>query len=725
MADSLTNLIQSGREITASQLRSPKQGLAASVSRTRSRQSGSPAASPFAPEQFTAPSFAGNLPATILSSLYAGQGVPQEATGTMLGRFLEEMFRRGKGDDAAVMRAFEVVSRIEGSIADLNDQIAALSRELNKMAPVAEAERAPERPAGSRIPRTSPIKAPRAPSAASPPQPPREPPQTATGGDGGEERPSRGSRRFEHDLMRAGKAILAGAEISAEAIAEQLSVSAGRAAKLLAELTHREVISPVERGKRQPLVYGEKELAGRLGVRGAIPGVIQSEETGNAKRFTRMLRGVKVSAPPRRPPTVDEGTGDEPREYGLQSDPTKPPPQRGSLAERALRWALRRPRRDEQEYGLQSDPTKAPPEAGSRAERSLQRMLRWASHRERPAPKIVTPKVVRSDAEQMYDAELALRTPTAEKVRGLSLAERYRRLKKSGMLATREAISRRYGVDEPSQEFRVREGEAFEERRRQRRLAQRQGKFGDVGTAAQYGLQLAGSKLAAAGSRLAGMFGMSGTQQRLAGVAAAKAPGTMRQFAAAQAARAGVAGIGAAAGGMAGGALGALFSPGGQLAMAAVALPASLWGAVRAGEAFATSTLEASRGLEKWSGGIARAFGNLRRQDLLLERSMARSTTGSTVALAKSVESMREEMQSVKESMRTMTNLVATGTAKLVEFVAWAAKKDPSIAQAQYVLKLAERWLSKSDGKDAPLFFDQVREITQGQLRPKAERPEI
>lgn len=737
-ATPLGNLIDAGREITSQAIRTPRAGLGASYQRTRAAATNAPAATPFSPGQFAGatPSFLGDLPQQMLSSLYAGGGVPEAGKGSMLGRFIEEIFRRGYGEDKDVLQAFEAVQRIESSIDSLDDQIARLNHTLNRQFPL-KSEADPRsiwsEPAAKKTPKSSPIPAPGAPGQAPPAKPPRKPPVAPPGAPGPEEEP----RKRRHHLLEAGKIVVRSGAIGADVLAQILEKQfgdPGYVKGIIAELVNREVISPTRKGRHRPLVSSFKELAGRLGAKGAIPGVIQGEGPSNAKAFTRMLRGVNVSPPPRRPPSVDEALGDDDGDDGedleFASDPTKPPPQPGSRAHRALRaaWdavyrrrvqaserarAATRARRRRRKRALPTAPPRGvfvPPEQrGGKEEAIGAQVIRPEAPPVQESPEARRHRV-------LMEAELALRTPTAEKVRGLTIRDRYRRLKRSGMLLSRRAVGRKYGVERPSMGLVVEESERSEEERRQGRLQAREGRFGDYALRAQYGMKWAGSKLAGAGASMAGLFGARGLQQRLAGVAQQQAPGAFRQFAAGQAVKA------AAGGGMATGPLAALFSPGGQLAMAAVALPAALWKAAEAGERFAMNALEASRGLEKWSGGIAKAMANLRRQDMLLERSMGKATTGSTVALAKAIEGMRNELQPIRENFRTLLNLTATIVAQAVRGGALAAKIDPGLNTAMRALNLLERWLSRNQDK-SPLFFDQIREMTPG--APKNQPPQV
>ncbi len=713
MSDSLSDLLQSGRDITAAALRQPTTPRAG-LQRSASMYRGKPAtAAPFSPGEFGGVS--GDPYQSVLSSVFAGQGVPATASGSLVGRFVEELLKRGHGQsEQDVLQAIETVSKIESSIGDLNDQIAALTAALNKGFPLrTEADpRSAWSRSQSRIPKTSPIKAPAAPSASAPPMPPREPPQVATGGDEPSEGPQRGSKRFEHSLLAAGKAMLEAGEVSADIIVSKLNVGATEAAKILSELSHREVVSPPERGERKLLVHSAKELAGRLGARGAIPGVIQSEETGNTRRFTRMLRGVQADQPgpisgipetprppSRTPPTVEQAT-DEPDPSGLVEralscipllDPRRRHRQRRQRRRlpQVLRGIPVRPedRGDEQPVDVEARPPRRPPTAAETAERLYQERL---------------------------EAEMNLRTPVSERTQGMSLRDRFRRLKRAGNLLTRSYVSDRLGIARPSRQLVVEESEADEEDRRQERLRERGGRFGDNRLAARYAGRIAGSGLARLGSMLANALGAKGIGQKLGGVASSLDPGTMRQFAAAQAAK-----------GVAGAATGALFHPAGQLALAVASLPATIWGGVRAVEAFSSATLEASRGLEKWSGSIAKSFAMLRRQDLALEQSMARNTQGSTVTLAKSVESLKTELQPLKEAARTIVNLMATGAARGVEAGVELAKLDPNLRSVLQLLGLIERKLDEKQKDKGALFFNEVRDLMNGvPPAPKNQRPE-
>jgi hypothetical protein len=311
-------------------------------------------------------------------------------------------------------------------------------------------------------------------------------------------------------------------------------------------------------------------------------------------------------------------------------------------------------------------------------------------------------------------------TSVADDTRGMSLGERFERLKKSGNLMGEEDVKAATLKEEVTPRDVIIESERTEQKKRDDESAKRKTTVGESGEDL---VKSIGSTTEQIFSRLAGntVGGYAGRQAEL----------IARPFIEGRVKRAGgvVAGTG---GGVTSAVVGVLktlvsnpYAVASDIYIAALKLPGIV-------EKFATSVAESQRHLAKYNAQLASTYARLDYQKRLLEMQTAGATSGTNAVMTRELMELRKETQWMRETWANTKNVLVTLTVEIARLVNFVTQSTPEVIALRWAMEKLNELFGKSAAPNTEIMESmtamakyttpQVKNRKPQQLRSGGER---
>lgn len=135
-------------------------------------------------------------------------------------------------------------------------------------------------------------------------------------------------------------------------------------------------------------------------------------------------------------------------------------------------------------------------------------------------------------------------------------------------------------------------------------------------------------------------------------------------------------------------------------------------------EGLGRSALESQENLRRFSGRINNAFAQLERADIVRMQERAEATSGSTSALARSLNDLGESTKEFREAGTTIVNVILIGLTKLGILTAEAIKMQPQVKLMLKALQEIENHL-KRNSPEQKLMREFIGDLASGQYTGK------